>query len=71
VSRLLQNALAALLTLSGLALFMFGNAWAPAVLAFLPDSPVGYWLELVVPFIPMLFIGGGALVFARFGKQAG
>ena len=68
MNRLLQNALAALLTLTGLALFMFGNAWAPAVLAFLPDSPVGYWLELVVPFLPMLFIGGGALVFAGCRK---
>ena len=71
MSRLLRNALAALLTLAGLWLFAFGNAWAPVVLAMLPDSPGGYWLELVVPFIPMLFIGGGALVFARFGKQTG
>ena len=45
-----------------------GATWAPSVLAFLPDSPVGYWLELVVPFLPMLFIGGGALVFAGFRK---
>ena len=68
MNRLLRSALAVLLTLAGLALFMFGNAWAPSVLAFLPDSPVGYWLELLVPFLPMLFIGGGALVFAGFRK---
>jgi hypothetical protein len=68
VTRLLRNALSALLVLAGLALFAFGSAWAPAALAFLPDSPAGYWLELVVPFLPMLFIGGGALVFAGFRK---
>jgi hypothetical protein len=59
----LRSAFAAGLVLGGLGLFAFGSAWAPFALELLPDSPAGYWLELVVPFIPMAFVGSGAALF--------
>lgn len=58
----LRITLAAALILIGLGLFALGHTWAPAALEILPDTPVGYWLELIVPFLPMVFVGGGALV---------
>jgi hypothetical protein len=51
-----------LLVLVGLGLFALGHTWAPLALEILPDTPLGYWLELIVPFLPMIFVGGGALV---------
>ena len=47
----------------GLFLAAFGNAWAPLALASLPASALGGWLELIVPFLPMSFIGVGAALF--------
>ena len=46
----------------GLYLFMFGGSWAPVALEVLPDTDLGVWLELVVPFLPMLLVGGGVLI---------
>ena len=48
----------------GLYLFVFGNAWAPLVLDWLPDSELGGWLELIVPFLPMAFILFGAAILS-------
>ena len=59
----IRAALSGLLILTGLGLFALGHTWAPLALEILPDTPAGYWLELIVPFLPMLFVGGGALVF--------
>jgi hypothetical protein len=53
------------LILVGLWLVVFGNAWAPVVLERLPDSEIGAWLELIVPFLPLLFIGTGAVTLTR------
>jgi hypothetical protein len=47
----------------GLYLAAFGNSWVPLVLELLPASEFGAWLELIVPFLPMLFIGFGAALF--------
>jgi hypothetical protein len=33
----------------------------------LPDSEIGAWLELIVPFAPMAFIGFGAALFVSGG----
>jgi len=63
--------IAAALVLTGLYLAAFGNSWAPIVLELLPASELGAWLELIVPFLPMVFIGFGAALFAshrRFRK---
>jgi hypothetical protein len=63
--------IAVALVLIGLYLATFGNSWAPMVLELLPDSELGAWLELIVPFLPMVFIGFGAALFAshrRFRK---
>lgn len=57
-----RSVLAVLLVLVGLGLFALGHTWAPLALEILPDTPTGYWLELIVPFLPMVFVGGGALV---------
>ena len=59
---LLRTLFAALLVLVGLGLFAFGASWAPGALRLLPDTPVGYWIELIVPFLPMVFVGAGAAI---------
>lgn len=56
------------LATAGFALAVFGDAWAPLAFELLPDSQLGAWLELVVPLLPMLFIGGGAVLLA-FGRS--
>lgn len=61
--RLVRLTLSAMLVLVGLGLFAFGHAWAPLALELLPDTELGFWLELIVPFVPMVFVGGGALLF--------
>jgi len=67
-----QLLVAVALVMMGLYLAAFGNAWAPIVLKRLPDSGIGAWLELIVPFLPMAFIGLGAtlLVSARQARKA-
>lgn len=50
------------IVLAGLYLAAFGNAWAPTALAVLADSELGAWLELVLPFLPMLFVATGAVL---------
>ena len=57
------------LVAAGLWLAAFGNAWAPGAFALLPASELGAWLEFLVPFLPMLPIGLGAILFIR-GKPA-
>jgi len=48
----------------GLYLFAFGNVWAPLVLDWLPAAEIGGWLELIVPFLPMVFIVIGAAILS-------
>lgn len=55
--------IAAALILTGLYLAAFGNSWGPLVFELLPASEIGAWLEFIVPFLPMLFIGFGATLF--------
>jgi len=64
MTKVLTLPLSAALVLVGLYLFAFGDTWAPAALEFLPDTKAGMWIELVVPFIPMVFIACGAILFA-------
>ena len=52
-----------LLALSGLFLVVFGNAWAPSMFALTPDSVLGEWVDLFLPYLPMAFIGFGALLY--------
>jgi len=53
------------LVLTGLYLALFGNAWGPRAFELLPDSQLGSWVELIVPFLPMAFIGAGAVLYSR------
>jgi hypothetical protein len=53
------------LVLTGLYLALFGNAWGPWVFELLPDSEIGSWVELIVPFLPLAFIGAGAVLYTR------
>jgi hypothetical protein len=46
-----------------LGLAAFGNAWGAIALELLAVSEIGGWLELIVPFLPMVFIGSGAALF--------
>ncbi len=55
--------LAAALVVVGLCLAAFGNAWGPRVFDLLPASAMGSWLELIVPFLPIAFIGSGAALY--------
>ena len=57
---------AAALVAAGLWSAAFGNAWAPGAFELLPASELGAWLELLVPFLPMLLIGLGAALFVGF-----
>ena len=59
-----RRLIAAALVLTGLYLAVFGNTWAPPVFELLACSEIGAWLELTVPFLPMVFIGLGAALFA-------
>lgn len=64
-----RRLMAAALVLTGLYLAVFGNTWAPPVFELLAGSEIGAWLELVVPFLPMVFIGvGAALSTSRRAK---
>ena len=60
---LAKPAVAVALVAVGLWLAAFGNAWAPGAFGLLPASELGAWLELFVPFLPMLPIGLGAALF--------
>ena len=51
------------LVVMGLYLAIYGNSWGPPVFELLSDSEIGRWLELLVPFLPMVFIGLGAVLF--------
>jgi hypothetical protein len=57
------------LILVGLYLATFGNSWGPPVFELLSDSEFGRWLELLVPFLPMVFIGSGAVLLASRRKR--
>jgi hypothetical protein len=48
---------------TGLYLIVFGNAWGPRAFELLPDNEFGSWVELFVPFLPMVFIGFGAALY--------
>lgn len=61
----LQAASAALLALLGLWLAIFGNTWGPPVYEILDASEPGIWLGLVIPFLPMAFIGAAAAIFVH------
>ena len=67
-----RRLIAAGMILAGLYLAAFGNAWAPIVLGWLSGSAIGAWVELIVPFLPMVFIGIGAALFvpSRAKKSA-
>ena len=68
VSRFIRLLIAAALVLTGLYLLVFGNTWAPIAFELLADSEIGAWLELIVPFLPMVFIGIGAALFASYHR---
>jgi len=55
--------IAVVLVSTGLYLAVFGNAWGPRAFELLSDSELGEWVGLIVPFLPMAFIGLGATVF--------
>lgn len=61
--KLAKPLIAAAMVLIGLYLAAFGNSWGPRVFELLPASEIGSWLELIVPFLPMVFIGFGAALF--------
>jgi hypothetical protein len=61
---LARRLIAVALVLAGLYLAAFGNAWAPIAFELLAGSEIGAWLELIVPFLPMAFIGCGIALFA-------
>ena len=63
ILRLAVILVSVLLAMMGAYLFAFGGTWAPLALEILPDTEFGFWLELIVPFLPMAFIGFAAVLF--------
>ena len=61
--RFAQRLIVVALVLTGLILAVFGNLWAPPVFGWLSGSEIGAWVELIVPFLPMLLIGSGAALY--------
>ncbi len=61
----LRVTVATSLILIGFGMFALGHTWAPRALDLLPDTPAGFWLELIVPFLPMAFVGAGALLLVE------
>jgi hypothetical protein len=59
-----RTLIAMAMVLMGLYLAIFGHSWGPFVFELLPASEIGAWLELIVPFLPMVFIGFAAALFA-------
>ena len=52
------------LILMGLTMAVFGNTWGPFLFERLETSAAGTWVTLIVPFLPMVFIGLGATLKA-------
>jgi len=63
MTKMLTLSLSAALVLVGLYLIAFGHQWAPHALEYLPDTEFGFWVELIVPFLPMAFIGTGVALY--------
>jgi len=55
--------LASVMILAGLFMVVFGNAWGQIVFELMADSEIGLWIEHFVPFLPMVIIGLGAVLF--------
>lgn len=56
------------LILTGLYMAVFGNTWGPFLFERLETTEAGTWVTLIVPFLPMVFIGMGATLFAARRK---
>ena len=63
--KIAKTLIAVAMVLTGLYMAIFGNSWGPIAFELLAGSEIGAWLELIVPFLPMVFIGFGAALFAR------
>ena len=61
--------LATAMILTGLYLAVFGNTWGSIAFELLEGSEIGAWTELIVPFLPMVFIGFGAALFVSARKR--
>jgi hypothetical protein len=69
--KLTSQLVAAIMVLTGLYLVAFGNAWGPTIFEVLSDSEIGLWLELIVPFLPMVLIACGAALYAIANQPKG
>jgi hypothetical protein len=49
----------------GMFLIAYGDWWAPWFLSILEVIPGGKWLELILPFLPMVVIGVGVVMLTR------
>ncbi|MCH8863555.1 MAG: hypothetical protein IID51_13775 [Proteobacteria bacterium] len=63
--RHLRKLVAVLLAGLGVFLIGFGNIWAPEALGLVPDTEFGGWIELFVPFLPMLPIIAAAHITSK------
>ena len=69
MNKIVNLLLAIALILTGLFLAVFGNTWGPFLFERLETSEVGTWATLIVPFLPMVFIGLGAVLFASRDRE--
>lgn len=63
--RQLRKLVAVLLAGLGVFLIGFGNIWTPVALGLVSDTVFGGWIELFVPFLPMIPIIAAALIASR------
>jgi len=61
--KFVKQLIAAVLILAGLYMAVFGNSWGPFLFERLETTETGTWITLIVPFLPMVFIGSGAALF--------
>lgn len=55
--------------ISGIILIAFGNLWAPAVLRLLPANALGGWIELFVPFLPLIPVLTAVMLSSGSGAE--
>ncbi len=63
MTKIAKSLVALALILTGLYMAVFGNTWGPFLFERLETTEAGTWVTLIVPFLPMVFIGMGATLF--------
>jgi len=66
MTKIAKSLVSLALILTGLYMAVFGNTWGPFLFERLETTEAGTWVTLIVPFLPMVFIGMGAALKDAF-----